>query len=403
MRDVNVGVIGLGNRGYGMLKSGVLEIPGVRVLWVCDLYEDRVEAGKQAVIDAGQDVPSCTLDYHDVLADEKVEAIFIFSAWESHVPIAVDAMKAGKKTAMEVGGAYSVDDCWRLVRTWEETKTPFMFLENCCYGERETMVLNMVRKGLLGEIVHCKGGYRHDLRDEIAFGKENRHYRLRNYLNRNGENYPTHELGPIAKVLDINRGNRMVSLVSVSSKAAGLKEFIKAKKADDEELMNATFAQGDIVTTIITCAHGETILLTLDTTLPRSYSRDFSVQGTKGMYSEESDSVYVDGVTPHEWSHSATWGNANKFEEYNTTVWKDFKENGIKGGHGGIDWLELNAFIDCVRSDAPMPIDVYDAAAWMCITPLSEDSIATGMPVAIPDFTSGAWTSREPLDVLRGE
>ena len=403
MRDVNVGVIGLGNRGYGMLKSGVLEIPGVRVLWVCDLYEDRVEAGKQAVVEAGQDAPSCTQDYRDILADERVEAIFIFSAWESHVPIAVDAMKAGKKTAMEVGGAYSVDDCWRLVRTWEETKTPFMFLENCCYGERETLVLNMVRKGLFGEIVHCKGGYRHDLRDEIAFGKENRHYRLRKYLNRNGENYPTHELGPIAKVLDINRGNRMVSLVSVSSKAAGMKEFIKAKKADDEELMNATFAQGDIVTTVITCAHGETILLTLDTTLPRSYSRDFSVQGTKGMYSEESDSIYVDGVTPHEWSHAATWGNAKKFEEYNTAVWKDFKENGIKGGHGGIDWLELNAFIDCVRSDAPMPIDVYDAASWMCITPLSEASIATGMPVAIPDFTSGAWTMRQPLDVLTGE
>jgi hypothetical protein len=179
-----------------------------------------------------------------------------------------------------------------------------------------------------------------------------------------------------------------------------MKEFIKAKKADDEELMNATFAQGDIVTTVITCAHGETILLTLDTTLPRSYSRDFSVQGTKGMYSEESDSIYVDEVTPHEWSHAATWGNAKKFEEYNTSVWKDYKENGIKGGHGGIDWLELNAFIDCVRSDEPMPIDVYDAASWMCITPLSEASIATGMPVAIPDFTSGAWTSREPLAVL---
>jgi hypothetical protein len=261
----------------------------------------------------------------------------------------------------------------------------------------------MVRKGLFGEIVHCKGGYRHDLRDEIAFGKENRHYRLRNYLNRNCENYPTHELGPIAKVLDINRGNRMVSLVSVSSKAAGMKEFIKAKKADDEELMNATFAQGDIVTTVITCAHGETILLTLDTTLPRSYSRDFSVQGTKGMYSEESDSIYVDGVTAHEWSHAATWGNAKNFEEYHTTVWKDYKKNGIKGGHGGIDWLELNAFIDCVHSGEPMPIDVYDAASWMCITPLSEDSIATGMPVAIPDFTSGAWTTRAPLDVLTGE
>ena len=341
-----------------------------------------------------------TADYRDILKDGAVEAVFIFSAWESHVPVAVDAMKAGKAVAMEVGGAYTVDDCWRLVRAYEETKAPFMFLENCCFGKRETMVLSMVRKGLLGKVVHCKGGYCHDLRDEIAFGKENRHYRLRNYLNRNGENYPTHELGPIAKVLDINRGNRMVSLVSVASCAEGMKEYIKTHKADDEELMNATFAQGDIITTVITCAHGETILLTLDTTLPRSYSRDFTVQGTKGMYSEESDSVFIDGVSTHAWEHNDTWGTAKNFEEHLTPVWKTYEKEGIKGGHGGIDWLEVNTFVECLREGKPMPIDVYDAASWMCITPLTENAIATGTAQAIPDFTCGAWTDRERHDVM---
>ena len=399
-RAVNVGVIGLGCRGKGMLGDIVLQIEGVNVLWVSDLYEDRIREGAELVEKAGQPTPHMTRDYRDILKDPAVEAVFIFSAWENHVPAAIDAMRAGKTVAMEVGGAYSVDDCWRLVRTYEETRTPFMMLENCCYGERETMVLNMVRKGLFGKVVHCKGGYRHDLREEIAFGKENRHYRLRNYLGRNGENYPTHELGPIAKVLDINRGNRMVSLVSVSSAAMGMHEYVKEHKKDDEELLNATFAQGDIVNTIITCAGGETILLTLDTTLPRSYSRDFTVQGTKGMYSEESDSVYVDGESAHEWSASATWGSAKKYEEYLSPVWKDYRENGIKGGHGGIDWLEVNAFIDALREGKPMPIDVYDAASWMCITPLSEASIATGAAVAIPDFTGGAWTTRERLDVL---
>ena len=400
MKNLNVGIIGLGCRGSSMLKDIVLQIPGVSVSWVCDLYEDRVAEGAKAVEAAGQPTPKGTCDYREILADEAVEAVFIFAAWEAHIPLAVDAMKAKKATALEVGGAYSVEDCWRLVRTWEETKTPFMLLENCCYGERETMICNMVRKGLFGEIVHCKGGYRHDLREEIAFGKENRHYRLRNYLNRNGENYPTHELGPIAKVLNINRGNRMVSLVAVASKAAGMKEYIKKKKGADDPLQNAVFAQGDIVTTIIKCAGGETIQLTLDTTLPRSYSRDFTVQGTLGMYSEESDSVYIDGESEHFWTMEPTWGSAKKYEEHLVPVWKDYKENGIVGGHGGIDWLEVNDFIDRLRRGEPMPIDVYDAAAWMCITPLTEDSIATGNAVSIPDFTCGAWTERDPFDVF---
>ncbi|MBQ7376978.1 MAG: Gfo/Idh/MocA family oxidoreductase [Clostridia bacterium] len=399
MKNINAGVIGLGCRGSAMLDL-LLQIEGVTVSWVCDLYEDRIAAGIQAVEKAGQKTPLSTQSYRDMLSDPSLDAVFIFSAWENHVPAAVDCMLAGKCTAMEVGGAYSIDDCWQLVRTYEKTKTPFMLLENCCYGKRETMVLNMVRKGLFGEVVHCRGGYCHDLREEVAFGKENRHYRLKNYLHRNCENYPTHELGPIAKVLNINRGNCMLSLVSVASKAAGMKEYIKQKKPDDAVLMNADFAQGDIITTVITCADGATILLTLDTTLPRSYSRGFTVQGTKGMYSEESDSVYLDGVSTHAWEAEPTWGTAKHFEEHLSPVWKDYMENGIKGGHGGIDWLELCAFVDCVRSGAPMPIDVYDAAAWMAVTPLSEASIATGNAVAFPDFTNGAWTDRAPLDVL---
>ena len=136
-----------------------------------------------------------------------------------------------------------------------------MFLENCCFGRRELMVLNMVEQGVLGEVVHCAGGYQHDLRDEIAFGKENRHYRLRNYLSRNCENYPTHDLGPIARILNINHGNRMLTLSSFASKSAGLHEFIMQNKSDDERLKQVHFAQGDIITTMIRCANGETIQL----------------------------------------------------------------------------------------------------------------------------------------------
>ncbi len=300
---------------------------------------------------------------------------------------------------MEVGGAYTIEQCYELVRAYEETGVPFMFLENCCFGRREMMALNMVKQGLFGEIVHCSGGYQHDLREEIAFGKENRNYRLRNYMTRNCENYPTHDLGPIAKVLNINRGNRMVTLSSTASKAAGLHEYIVQNKKDDEELIGKTFTQGDIITTVIKCANGETIVLTLDTTLPRYYSRGFTVRGTKGMYEEVTDSVYLD--TEEDREHHMDWGkacggNAEKFaQEYDHPVWKRYLEAGVQGTHGGMDWLEFQLFFEALKEGRPMPIDVYDAASWMSITALSEMSILRGGAVVdVPDFTKGKWHLR---------
>ena len=332
---------------------------------------------------AGQESPKIYTDYRELLNDENVNTVIIASSWESHVEVSVAAMKAGKAVAVEVGGAYTIEQCYELVRAYEETGTPFMFLENCCYGRREMMALNMVRKGLFGEIVHCSGGYHHDLRELLAYDKENRSYRLLNYLKRNCENYPTHDLGPIAKVLNINKGNRMVTLTSMASKAAGMHEYLLQNKKDDEELLSKTFIQGDIVTTLIKCANGETIVLTLDTTLPRYYSRGFTVRGTKGMYEEVTDSVFFD--TEEDRSHDEDWGescggNAKKYaQEYEHPVWEKYLAEGIKGTHGG----------------RPMPIDVYDAASWMSITALSEMSILRGGAVVdIPDFTNGKWHLR---------
>lgn len=395
MKEIKIGYIGLGCRGQDLLEHVVLP-QGEQVTAVCDVYDDRAQKGAELVEKAGQARPKVCTDYKEVIGDENVNTIIIASAWESHVEIALAAMNAGKAAAMEVGGAYTVKQCWDLVETYERTGTPFMFLENCCYGRRELMILNMVQQGVFGEIVHCDGGYKHDLRNEIAFGRENRHYRLKNYLERNCENYPTHELGPIARVLNINHGNRMLTLTSMASKAAGLKEYIKNNKSADDILQNKTFAQGDIVTTVIKCANGETITLTLDTTLPRYYSRNFTVRGTKGMYEEVTDSILLDRKEDHEnewnWRGSCV-GNAEQYQDqYEHPIWKRYIEEGIKGGHGGMDWLEFEAFFRALRDDAPMPIDVYDAAAWMSITALSEESIAKGGAVmSIPDFTSGKW------------
>lgn len=399
MKDkLNIGIIGLGGRGYGLMDGVILHMDDIEIVGVCDTYRDRTQNAADKVEQVKGNKPFITQDYKELIASSEVEAVIVSSAWTGHIEIIIECMKAGKPVGTEVGGAYSIEECWQLIRAYEETGVPCMLLENCCYGREEMMAMNMVKQGIFGEIVHCSGGYQHDLREEIAFGNENRHYRLQNYIHRNCENYPTHELGPIAQILDINRGNRMVSLVSMASKAKGLNEYIKNKKSDDEALMHTEFAQGDVVTTMIKCARGETIVLTLDTTLPRAYSRGFRVQGTKGMFMEDNMSLFIDGEhNEYDFKWKEQWNNIEAYrEKYEHPVWKKFMQDGVKGGHGGMDWLVLRAFFDCVEKNEEMPIDVYDIAAWMAISALSEQSIAMGgQVVAIPDFTNGKWITRK--------
>ncbi len=397
MKKVKTALIGLGNRGLSLLKTIILPNPKSIVTAVCDVYADRLQTAQKLVVEKEKAEPFVTQKYMDIIGKPDVDLVVIASSWETHIPIALECMRHGKRVAMEVGGSYSIEQCYDLVRCYEETKTPFMFLENCCYGKRELMILNMVEKGILGEIVHCAGGYHHDLRNEVAFGKENRHYRLRNYLNRNCENYPTHELGPIARVLNINHGNRMISLTSTASKAAGLQSYAAQQKPDDLTLTSGSIMQGDIVTTVIKCSGGETITLTLDTTLPRYYSRGFQVRGTKGMYEEETDSIFLDEKSvKDEWNWKPEWGNAAKHEEqFLHPIWKDYLKQGVRGSHDGMDWLMFDRMFDCILQNQPFEIDVYDAASWMSITALSEKSIILGShPVEIPDFTNGFWISR---------
>lgn len=394
---IKTGIIGLGARGKGLLEQIIVNMQDVEVVAVCDVYADRGEMAADHIEKERGYRPFVTTDYTELLAIAEIEAVVISASWAVHTEIAIAAMEAGKYVASEVGGAFSIQECWRLVEAYERTKVPVMIMENCCYGREELMVLNMVKQGVFGEIVHCAGGYHHDLRDEITYGNENRHYRLDNYIHRNCENYPTHEIGPIARILGINRGNRMVSLVSMASKAKGMKEYIKREKGADNTLANTDFMQGDIVTTIIKCAHGETITITLDTTLPRYYSRGFTVRGTKGMYTEENNSIYIDGEhDEHHIKWNGQWGNAEGYrEKYDHPLWKKYLDEGIKGGHGGMDWLVFADFFESVKNKTQTPLDVYDMAAWMSISTLSEDSIALGgHPVAIPDFTNGKWMNR---------
>ena len=407
-RIINVAVIGLGARGKSMLKDVILKYEDVTVTAVCDEYEDRNEAAVEIVKEKRGTVPFSTTDYREVLKRDDVDIVYIATAWESHVEIAIAAQRAGKATGLEVGGAYSIAELNELVSAHEQTGTPFMLMENCCYNDNELFATAAVRAGVLGKIVHCSGAYAHDLRSEVAKGNINRHYRLRNYTLRNAENYPTHELGPIARLLNINRGNRIVSLVSVASKACGLEEYIESHPElveSDPTLKDRKFTQGDIVNTIITCQNGETIHLKLDTTLPRSYSREFTVRGTKGFYSQDTNTLYLDGMKEY-WQPvkyvNAYLDNANEYnDKYMPDIWDKMSEEAKKYGHGGMDAIMFREFLDAYVEGREMPIDVYDCASWMCITALSAQSIATGgMPQAIPDFTSGKWILRESKDVI---
>lgn len=396
---IKMAMIGLGARGKGLLETAYLEHPDVEFVAVCDVYEDRCKDAADVIEKAGFARPVTTTNYKEIIAMPDVEAIILCTSWDHHIDICIEAMEAGKYVGCEVGGAYSIRECWKIVEAYERTKVPVMLLENCCYGRDELMVSHMRDQGVLGRIVHCEGGYKHDLREEIAFGKEKRHYRLNNYIHRNAENYPTHELGPIAKLLHINRGNRMMTLTSIASKAFGLKEYIEEHKKDDAELMNTAFNQGDVVNTIITCSNGETILLTLDTTLPRYYSRGYTIQGTKGMYTEDNRSIFIDNAE-HAKDHfdwKKHWGNVEEYrEEYEHPLWRKYLSAGVKKGHDGMDYLVFSDFVEAVKNKTEVSIDVYDMAAWMSITALSEQSISLGgQPVAIPDFTNGAWITRK--------
>ena len=407
MKKIGVGVIGLGSRGYGLLKT-IMACEEAQIVAVCDVYEDRNERAAVRVCEVCGKTPVTYTDYERLIADPNVEAVVITASWDEHTRMATASMRAGKYTAVEVGGAYDVEDCWQLVRTYEETKTPIMMLENCCFDRFELLTTSLARAGKLGRVVYCHGAYAHELRGEILGGNVNRHYRLKNYMLRNCENYPTHELGPIAKLLNINRGNKMLSLTSVATRGGiGLDEYARSSASPDPSLAGTSFMQGDIVVTTITCAGGEVITLRLDTTLPRCYSREFTVRGTKGLCLQESNAVLLESdVKMHEFfdpekTTEKHLNSAKRYDAYLPDIWRNATEEQRRLGHGGMDYMQFKAFFGAILSGEEMPVDVYDMAAWMVITPLSEQSVLHGgMPQAIPDFTRGKWMYRPQKDVV---
>ncbi len=409
-KKLKIGVIGLGQRGaaYGMtdgsigLLGNILNNSDVLVTALCDLHAERVEFAAEKVIKAGQGEPLKTTDFSEVLRSG-VDAVIVSTSWASHVEVALAAMEQGIAVGIEIGGTHNLDDMRKLVQSYEKTKTPFMFLENCCYNKDELLATSLTRNGKLGEICYCHGAYCHDLRNEITeVALRQGHYRLEEYKNHNCENYPTHELGPIVKLLGITRGNKFTYLTATASKARGLNEYIDSHQ-EVSVLKGTEFKQGDVVTTAIKCENGELITLKLDTTLPRLYDREITVSGTKGYYSQTLKAVILDGDKfDHEKNVIQDALNSqNDYEEYLPEDWKTITEEQLKSGHGGMDYIMLKHFFRAVKNKDEMPIDVYEACAMMCVTALSEQSIKNnGAPVEVPDFTDGNYKNRQIVDVL---
>jgi hypothetical protein len=400
MKKYRLGVIGLGNRG-AYQAACCAEMDDAEVVAVCDLREDKLRGAAARVAEKQGFAPRTYTDSASLLEKEQnnIDGVIISTSWETHVPIALDAMRRGIPAGIEVGGVSSLEEANALVKTHEKTGVFCMLLQNANYGREELSLLNMVKQGKFGELIHLQCGYQHDLREGLARSAERGHYRLAHFLGRNCDNYPHHGLGPMMKLLKINRGNRFVSLVSVSSKAAGIKSWAKANLPPEHHIHGRTINQGDIVNTVIKCANGETVLITLDNTLPRPYSRAGRVQGTKGLWMEDNKSVHIEGESPaHEWESFDGYLEKTGLEH---PLWKSDEQKALAGkgfdGHGGIDRLVLRSFIeDGIGKNLP-PFDTYDSAVLSAITPLTEMSIALGgAPVAIPDYTSGRWLNPRP-------
>lgn len=393
VQKIKLGFVGYGLRGY--LINFCAKMADVDLAAVCDVHSERAQQMSDIVEEITGKKPYVCTNHKDMIKNAELDAVVLCTSWSSHIPLSIDFMNAGVAVGCEVGGCDSLEEIWDLVRCHRRTGTHFMMLENCCYGRQEMMLLNMVKKGLFGEVVHCDGGYIHHLCGEILAGKEKKHYRLRNYMYRNCDNYPTHALGPIAKILNINKGNRFLTLSSIASKSAGLNAYMEDNEVENKSLKSEKFNQGDVIITNIKCANGETICLKLATTTPIFGNRNFNVFGTKAFFYQATQTLAMvsDGIDFENETVKKFWGNAEEYyEKYDHPIWKEYNNEGVGGGHGGMDHLVLRAFFESVKNGTKPPIDVYDAAALMAVTPLSEMSIKNGgAPVCFPDFTYGQW------------
>ena len=410
---LQIGIIGTGFRGQGMTRL-LLNRPDVDIPVICDIDDRMIERVLKVFEKSGRPAPKIYKDgpedFRNMVANEDLDGVYIATPWEWHHPMAMAAMENDIHVGTEVPAALTVNQCWDLVNTSEKTGKLCMIMENVNYRRDIMAVLYMVRQGLFGELIHCQGGYQHDLRHVkfndgvsaygggVEFGEKafsEAAWRTQHSVDRNADLYPTHGLGPVSPMLDINRGNRMVHLTSTASQSRGLHKYIVDNGGEDHPNAKVDFKLGDVVTTVIKCAKGQTIMLSHDTNSPRPYSLNFRVQGTQGLWMKDNNSIYIEGMSPesHRWESDEAY-----LEKYDHPLWKRFEDQATGAGHGGMDFFVVRAFVEALKDNQTSVIDVYDAVSMSVIVPLSEKSIRlNSASVKIPDFTRGKWKTNKPI------
>lgn len=396
---VKMGFVGVGGRGTSMLQVA-LNTGLVEVTAVCDIDPERVARAQRLVERAGQPTPEGFSlgpeDYKRLAAKKNLDAVYTATPIALHTPVMIAAMENGKYGGTEMPACISIEEGWQLIETSERTGMPCMLMENYCYMRDVQMVLNMVNLGLLGDISHCETGYQHDTRYVNIDAKGNLLWRANDKLQYNGNRYPTHAIGPAAQWININRGDRFEYMVSMSSKAAGMKSYAEKHFGKDHPSAKQPYKTGDVNTSLIRTANGVTLCLYYDTQTPRPVDFIWRVQGTKGIHSGTLNKVHLDDTSP---AHA--WEDADKYrDKYDHPNWKKYGDIAQSFGHGGSDFICMLDFVKAIQKKDPVPIDVYDAATWSCITELSGISVADrSRPVDFPDFTKGKWKTQKPRPV----
>lgn len=403
IETVRIGVVGLGQRGSEAVER-LSFIDGLEIVALCDKYPDRVASSQKSLEKMKRPKAkeySGEEGWKAVCESNDIDLIYTPTPWHLHTPIALLAMKNGKHAAVEVPAAKTLDECWQLVETSEKTRKHCMMLENCCYDFFEQLTLNMARQGMFGEIVHAEGAYIHDLTKDWLFNKNAYAdmWRLKENIGHNGNLYPTHGLGPIAQCMNINRGDKFDHLVSMSSNDFTLNNKAKELAAKDDffkEYADQPY-RGNMNTTLIRSNKGKTIMVQHDVSTLRPYSRIHLVSGTKGAAQKWPGPQRI--AFGHSWIKTEELKQLE--EKYSPPIVKHIGSIAKEvGGHGGMDFIMDWRLIDSLRNGLPLDQDVYDAAAWSCLVPLSQRSVAKkSRTVDIPDFTRGAWQSNKPVSL----
>lgn len=410
---VRIGFVGVGGRGFGLLK-GLLRLSGVEVTAICDINQSNILRATDYIKEAGLKKPKIydrnDTDYKRLCERNDLDLVMTATPWVLHTPVCVAAMKAGKNVATEVPAAVTLEECWELVETSEQTGKFCTMLENVSYWRNVMTISKMIHQGIFGEMLHAEVGYQHDIRPgrfndrtlKLFNETGEAHWRVKQHAKLEGNLYPTHALGPVAQWMDINRGDKFKYLVSMSSPSMGLNIGAAREFGEDHPLAKKDYAHGDINSTMIKTEKGRTITLNHDCATYRPYHLNLRVQGTEGIYMDD-HGIHIHELTPKK-DDKDSWDDfygASYVKENEPKLWKEQGEVAKNAGHGGGDYMELYRLIEAVRAGIQPDIDVYDAASWSVVTDLSGQSVREGSkPIEFPDFTKGKWKTRNSADSI---